>query len=129
MLASCFYMTRLTYEFMTLCLWISYLKLNAYTQMANACYSLLCILAATKCKVAICWRQDKLRTQLKDKPQNISGDRWELINVLPLPMKAWTSTAVSTECFKVSLLIVLIRILWMEVIYIYSFKSGNECIL
>jgi len=29
----------------TLCLWCSYfeLKLNAYTQMTNACYSLLCI--------------------------------------------------------------------------------------
>ena len=56
----------------TLCLWTSCLelKLNAYTQMAYACYSLLCILAVIKCKVAICWCQVKLLTQLTDKPQN-----------------------------------------------------------
>ena len=75
-------------------LWTSYLelKLNAYTQMANACYLLLCILAVIKCKVAICWGRDKLLMQLKDKAQNLSDDGWELINVLPLPLKAWTST-------------------------------------
>jgi hypothetical protein len=106
----------------TLCLWTSYceLKLNNYTQMANACYSLLCILAVIKCKVVICWCTDKLLMQLKDKPQNLSDDGWELINVMPRAVKAWTSTVVSTYCLEVSLLIVLIKTLWMTLcIYIF----------
>ena len=36
-------------------------------------------------------------------------DGWELINVMSLPVKVWTSTVVSTNCLKVSLLIVLIK--------------------
>ena len=111
-----------------LCLWISYLelKLNAFTQMANAYCSLLCIQTVIKCKVAICWWQYKLLTQLKDKPQNLSEGDWELINVLPLPMKAWTSTVVSTNCLKVSLLIVVIKILWMKLfVYIHRSQEAN----
>ena len=53
-------------------------------------------------------------------------DGWELINVLPLPVKAWTSTVVSTNCLKVSLLIVLIKTLWMELfIYINLSQEMN----
>jgi len=123
---SCVLATTLT--LWTLCLWTSYLelKLNAYTQMDNACYSLLCILAVIKCIVAICWCRDKLLMQLKDKPQNLSDDGWELINVLPRAVKAWTSTVVSTYCLEVSLFIVLIKTLWMKLfIYIHLSQEIN----
>ena len=112
----------------TLCLSTSYLelKLNTYTQRANACYSLLCILAVIKCKVSICWCRDKLLMQLKDKPQNLSDDGWELITVLPRAVKAWRSTVVSIYCLEVSLLIVLVKILWMKLfIYIHLSQEMN----
>jgi len=112
----------------TLCLWTSYLelKLNADTQMANACYSLICILAVIKCKVSVCWCRVKLLMQPKDKPQNLSDDGWELINMLPLAVKAWTSTVVYTYCLEVSLLIVLIKTLWMKLfIYIHLSQEMN----
>jgi hypothetical protein len=79
-----------------------------------------------KWKVAICWWQDKLLTRLKNKLQKLSDDGWELINVLPLPMKAWTSAVVCTNCLKVSFLIVLIKTLKLYkyiYIYIYSFAT------
>jgi hypothetical protein len=82
------------------------------------CYVLLCIQAVMKCKVAICWLQDKLLTWLKNKLQNLSDNGLELINVLPLPMEVWTGALVYTNCLKVSFLIVLIKILWMK-LYIY----------
>ena len=49
-----------------------------------------------------------------------------MITVLPLPMKACTSTMVSTYSLKVSLLIVLIKILWMKLfIYIHLSQEMN----
>jgi len=61
-----------------------------------------------------------------DKPRNLSDVGWELIDVLLLPMKAWTSTVVCTDCLKVSFLIVLIKIVWMKLfIYIHLSQEMN----
>ena len=101
-------------------LWTSYLelKLNAYKQMANALLFVIMHISSYEiesCHLLMTRHITNMAEEQTSEPRN---DGWELSNVLPLPMKAWTSAVVSTNCLKVPFLIVLIKMLWMKYIYI-----------